>query len=469
MTEANFAQIIHQQLGLQPTTDQQASINAIADFLLSPDQHIFILKGYAGTGKTTLIAALVQALPYIKSKAVLLAPTGRAAKVMSKYSGASASTIHRRIYKQSNDDFGGFGWFLNQNKSSNTLFIVDESSMVAGEKEGLVSQNILEDLYTYVMDGTNCKVILVGDEAQLPPVGQLASPALDPKVMEMITGETPKLSQLKQVVRQAEDSGILYNATYLRDLIGAKSVAKLFDIKGLKDVVRVDGTELEEVLNYCYQNYGEDETIVITRSNKRANLFNRQIRARILWREERITAADKLMVVKNNYFWVDKTQAQGFIANGDMLEIQRIGRTQELYGYTFCDATLTLIDYPNAPTIEAKIILETLDADAPSLTHEQYKQLYLAVAEDYEDIPNKRLRFLKMKQDPFVNALQIKFSYAVTCHKSQGGQWDAVIIDQGYLTDEMLNDDYVRWLYTAITRAKQKVYLLNFNDSFFKN
>ena len=458
----------------QPTAGQETACRRMAEFLFDPDPlSAFVLRGYAGTGKTSLVSALIQSAPGLGLKTVLLAPTGRAAKVLAGYSGRTAYTIHKKIYQTVTDSNGMMHIGRAQNKHTYTLFIVDEASMIGQPAEGdFTRRDLLEDLIDYVAEGSHCRLMLVGDTAQLPPVGAAESPALS---LEYLRANTPLHlfhSELTEVVRQREDSGILYNATLLRSQIatmeeGGSPTLPLFDTEGCTDITRLGGEELEETLNREYDGGGLEEAVIVTRSNKRANLFNQEIRNRVLYREEEVNAGDYLMVVKNNCFWLEVESSIGFIANGDIVEVQSVRNREELYGFTFVDATLRFIDYPDAPTLDCKLLLSTLHSQSPSLTREESQQLFDEVMKDYADIPSKSERLKSVKQNPYYNALQIKFAYALTCHKTQGGQWGTVIVDQGYLTDEMVDREYLRWLYTAVTRATGKVYLLNFQDKFF--
>lgn len=466
----SFANLILDQFRFPPTDPQRRAIEQIAAFVTDPDpQRVFVLRGYAGTGKTTLVSAVIKALPGIKRKCVVLAPTGRAAKVVATYSGQQAFTIHRKIYRPSSS--ADEGWFaLQGNPHRNTVFIVDEASMIGGAHENNgKQQSLLDDLMHYVYGGENCRLIFVGDTAQLPPVGLTHSPALDPNYLLRTYALPVQTFELREVVRQEQESGVLLNATQLRvAVLEGTGTYPHFQIKGYSDIIRIEGNDLVDALETAYNHYGADDTIIICRSNKRANLYNRQIRARIRWQEDEISTGDHLMIVKNNYTWLPQESKAGFIANGDAAIIQRIHRQREMYGFRYADVTLQLADYPDEPELEARILLDTLHTEAPALTALQQQSLYEQVAADYADLPTKRERYLKMKADPWLNALQVKFGYAVTCHKAQGGQWKAVFIEQGYLTDEMLNTDFLRWLYTAITRTTEKVYLVNFNTKFFE-
>ena len=429
-----------------------------------------LLRGYAGTGKTSLVAALIKVLPELRVNAILLAPTGRAAKVLSAYSGCQAFTIHKKIYMTATDATGAVRTVRGINRHSHTLFIVDEASMI-GIDATASRHSLLEDLVDYVYDGTHCRLMLIGDSAQLPPVGQLESPALDAGYLAAAFGLNMIAHELTEVVRQQQLSGILANATALRrqiTAIGPLGEAGLPLFSEGPDVVNLDGADFTETL---YREYGEGavgDVVVVTRSNKRANLYNQGIRARVLYREEEVNAGDYLMVVKNNYFWLDKDSVMGFIANGDIVEVLSVRNVQDLYGFRFADATLRFADYPDEPEHDCKLLLSTIGSDSPSLTAEEQARLYEAVMEDYADLPHKADRLRELRANPYYNALQVKFSYALTCHKTQGGQWRTVIIDQGFLPpDATLDRDYLRWLYTAFTRATERVYLLGFDGKFF--
>ena len=446
------------------TSQQDKLIDSLSAFIVSGREHIFLLKGFAGTGKTSVISALIRAMDELKQPVVLMAPTGRAAKVLSSYSGKNAFTIHKKIYRQKS---GGelYGVFnLNVNLHKHTLFIVDEASMISnsGSESNFGSGRLLDDLMEYVYGGDGCRLILIGDTAQLPPVGQELSPALDNSQLEYYGFPVVQYT-LTEVVRQAEKSGILYNATCLRGLLEDDFSGSFPKVEvNFPDVKKISGEELIEMLSSTYSKDGVDETIIISRSNKRANIFNNGIRNKVLYREEELSSGDLLMVVKNNYFWSKAVEELDFIANGDIAEIKRVRKKQELYGFRFADVTLSFPDYDIE--MDAKILLDTLQSDSPSLTFEENNRLFQAVQEDYADIGNKRDRMAKMREDPYLNALQVKFGYAVTGHKSQGGQWKNVFIDQGYLTQEMVNKEYLRWLYTAFTRAVERLYLVNWRE-----
>ena len=440
-------------------------------FLYDADpRSAFILRGYAGTGKTSLVSALIATLPQLRVNSLLLAPTGRAAKVLAGYSHQPAYTIHKKIYMTATDSTGAVRTVRAINKHAYTLFIVDEASMIGLEPTSS-GQSLLEDLIDYVYDGNHCRLMLIGDTAQLPPVGQSESPALDERYLAAACGLNVLSTELTEVVRQQNLSGILSNATDLRSQIadtypGDEAQLPLFHPTA--DVIRLQGEDLVETLYREYDASQLEDVVVVTRSNKRANLFNQGIRANVLFREEEVNAGDYLMVVKNNYYWLDDDSTIGFIANGDIVEVMSVRNVQELYGFRFADATLRFVDYPDEQPHDCKLLLSTLYSESPSLTHDEQQQLYEHVMEDYADLPRKADRLRELRQNPYYNALQIKFSYALTCHKTQGGQWRTVIIDQGFLPPDMaLDRDYLRWLYTAFTRATERVYLLNFEERFF--
>lgn len=449
----------------KPTLEQEKAVKSLADFLFSrQSDSVFLLKGYAGTGKTSLIGALVKTLDQLGHKCILLAPTGRAAKVFSHYAGHSAFTIHKKIYRQRNfsNDMDNFS--LDDNLHQQTLFIVDEASMISND--GLSGTSfgtgrLLDDLIQYVYAGTGCRLMLIGDTAQLPPVGEEESPSLSADVLRGY-GLQVHESQLTEVVRQMHDSGILWNATELRRYIAEEEFFSLPSIRveGFPDIRVVPGNELIEAISDCYSSSGMDETIVVCRSNKRANIYNKGIRNSILEREDELNSGDLLMVAKNNYFWTEQCKEIDFIANGDIAVVRRVRRTREAYGFRFADVVLAFPDYDDME-LEVKLLLDTLHTDTPALPKDQNDKLFYSVLEDYADITVKWERMKKMKADPHYNALQVKYAYAVTCHKAQGGQWKRVFLDQGYMTEEMLTPDYFRWLYTAFTRATETLYLVN--------
>ena len=452
---------IREAMGMVPTAEQEHAIDVFSLFMTDRDDHVvMILRGSAGTGKTTLAGAIVRAMNVLKQKMILLAPTGRAAKVFALNAGHPAYTIHRRIYRQkSAGDISAFN--LNFNNNRDTLFMIDEASMIANQGYGesaFGSGCLLDDLMQFVYSGQNCRMVLVGDKAQLPPVGEDESPALMSDVLRAY-GMKVYECDLNQVLRQSEDSGILWNATRIRTLIDDWILPKI-RFQGFADIVRVPGDELIESLATSYSRVGMDETMVITRSNKRANIYNQGIRNTVLDREDELCRGDQLMIVKNNYYWTEQSKEISFLANGDIAVVQRVRNVQELFGFRFADVTMTLPDY-DSYELTATVILDSLTTDSPALSREQQEQLYNAVMEDYADIPLKADRIKQLKKDKYFNALQIKFAYAVTCHKAQGGQWAHVYIDQGYMTDDMLTPDYIHWLYTAFTRATEKLFLVN--------
>lgn len=454
-----------------PSEEQTELLNELCGFYTTHNENpLFILKGYAGTGKTTLLSSFVKATRSLKRKTVLLAPTGRAAKVFSQRSQQLAFTVHKKIYRKEKIAGGAIQLGLAPNLHTNTLFIVDEASMLGDytkQSDGSINpRSLLEDLVNYVFSGKNCKLIFIGDEAQLPPVGADFSPALNLDYMQnFYSNVSIQHFQLSHVLRQAKDSDILANATALRSAPD-NTYPSFFKSKN-SDLFRLMGDELEDELDSAFSNYGKADTIVITRSNKRANLFNQQIRSRIFWFDEDIVANDLLMVVKNNYFWLDDQSQAGFIANGETIEVQRIHNRETMYDFNFVDATIRLIDYPNIEPIKVKLMLDVLYENTANLPRDKMKEFFFAVEKDYAFEKNKKKRYERIMADPYFNALQVKFAYAVTCHKSQGGQWPCVFIDQGYLTEEMLDRSYFRWLYTAFTRSTEKLYLINFNNQFF--
>ncbi|MBL4651670.1 MAG: AAA family ATPase [Flavobacteriales bacterium] len=468
MESQEIAQLLRQNFPFEPTHDQHYAIDVLARFLPSKVKNpLLILKGYAGTGKTSLVITLVKSLPKLNLEFVLMAPTGRASKVLSNYTHKLALTIHKKIFAVEKLADGTDGFSLAPNRHTNTVFIIDEASMISGETEYFTGSSLLEDVIKYVYNNKSCRLIFLGDTAQLPPVGSPLSPALNLDYIKRNYDVAAAEVELTEVVRQEQNSGILHNATTIRETLQEDADLIKFDINNFDDVKNVSGYDLEEELETAYSQFGWEDTIVICRSNKTANIFNQQIRTRIRWQEDEISAGDYMMVVRNNYYWLPKESKAGFIANGDTIEIMKIGGDEERYGLRFVEATIRLIDYPDEPEHEVKLLLDTIMANTPSLTSKQNKQFYNAVMEDYMDIPNKRERMLKLKADPYFNALQVKFGYAVTCHKSQGGQWKAVFVDQGYLTDDSVDIEYLRWLYTAFTRATEKLYLVNFHEKFF--
>ncbi|MCK5782362.1 MAG: AAA family ATPase [Flavobacteriales bacterium] len=473
MNANTFRDLILKEFPFIPTDDQLELIDGISKFIFSDDtSELLLLKGYAGTGKTTVISAIVKHLWRAKKKSTLLAPTGRAAKVISSYSKQKAFTIHRRIYKPKASTGFGVQFVRQKNTSLDTIFFVDEASMISDTQtdgKTFASNSLLDDFMEFISEGRRCKLILIGDEAQLPPVHLDISPALDKDTLYSRYDKKVIQFQLKQVLRQEADSGILRNATLIRHIQkqGFYDDFK-FDLNDQAEVIRLnDGYDIESAIHSSYDNAGIEETTIIVRSNKRANLYNQQIRSRIRMLENEVEAGDILMVVKNNYFWLESKSAPGFIANGDTVEVLRIKEIKELYGFRFAEVELQLVDYPEEKSFESVIMLDTLYVEAPSLPYEETNRLYTEVNKDYEEIKSKAQRYKKVKENPYFNALQVKFAYAVTCHKSQGGQWANVFVEQAWLPDG-IDLDYLRWLYTAITRAKEKVYLIGFSDEYFE-
>jgi exodeoxyribonuclease-5 len=473
MTTEDFSSIIQRHFPYTTTDNQKEAINMLSEFLIIDlNNGLFVLKGYAGTGKTTIVGSLVNSLNLLGKKSMLLAPTGRAAKVLTSYSGQQAYTIHKKLYYSITDPDNGYQMILSENYHKDTIFMVDEASMipdksVSPELSLFTKRDLLEDLINYVYGGEGCKLILIGDEGQLPPVGLSISPALDIAFLKNTFNLEIKTITLKDVVRQSLNSGILANATTLRNITGKLKNTGFIKTDGFSDIVKIHGEEMEDALNQSFSNRGSEETVIITRSNKRANLFNQEVRKRILFRDQEINSGDLMMVVKNNYYWIDKTTKPGFIANGDIFEIKRINKIEELYGFRFAEVIIRLIDYPEEKDLSVKIFLDTLSIESPSFPHHEIQKLFAEIMKDYDEIPFLRKRTELVKNNPYFNALQVKFAYALKCHKTQGGQWENVFIDQGYLPDDNLNEEYFRWLYTAFTRATRKLFLVNFNDKFF--
>jgi exodeoxyribonuclease-5 len=466
-----FHKELIQKFPHQPTQKQQELFHLLVDFLFSTDNRaLFLLKGYAGTGKTTTISTLVSNLWKTGKKAVLLAPTGRAAKVISGYSKRQALTIHKKIYFPKKQKNGSVDFVLQTNKHTNTIFIVDEASMIPDRPQNsklFENGSLLDDLISYVYSGHQCKLILIGDTAQLPPVKLSVSPALEPNRLELDYNKNVKEIELNEVTRQHDTSGILANATFLRTLIENNGLHFQFDLN-FPDIIRLqDGYDIQDAITTSYDNDGVEDTAFIVRSNKRANQYNQQIRSRIRGQENEISTGDYVMVVKNNYFWLKESSAAGFIANGDTCEVMRIYAIKDLYGYRFAEVQIRMIDYPDQKPFDTVLLLDTLTSETPSLSYEESNKLYEAVKEDYAHEKSKYKQFLAIKKNKYFNALQIKFSYAITCHKSQGGQWNTIFIEQPYLP-EGVSKEYFRWLYTAITRAKEKLYLIGFQDEYFE-
>ncbi len=472
---SNFKIDIALALNYTPTQDQERFIDLLEFFLFhSSERHLFLLKGYAGTGKTSIIAAAVKTLPKYKWKSLLLAPTGRAAKVISTYSGKAAQTIHKKIYRKALLPDGGIQFVPDENKHKNTIFIIDEASMINSQaSDGDFKLNLLDDLMHYVYSGDNCKILFVGDIAQLPPVGTNQSLALKKDYLQATFGLEVITSVLRTVVRQAEASAILVNATQIRVQLmqNEKMYPRLF--ADGKEVIICSGMDLEDELHNAYRDYGDEGTIFICRSNKRANLFNQQIRMRVHQTESELSSGDLLMVVKNNYFALaqtgDSAMKDDFIANGEIIRIERVHSIKNIYNQRFADAEITFVDRNEMPAIRTQLLLDTIHSESPSLTSAEQQTFFNTVIEDLGEETHRGLIMKYIKENPYYNALQIKFAYAMTCHKAQGGQWPCVFIDQGYITDEMLGPEYFRWLYTAVTRATEKLYFVNFDEKFFQS
>ncbi|MBL7474140.1 ATP-dependent DNA helicase [Robertkochia sediminum] len=474
MDATSFYKLIKQSFPHQPTLKQDVVLQQLSEFIFSSEKNeVFMLRGYAGTGKTTIIGSVVTNLWKAMKKSVLLAPTGRAAKVITNYSGRTAHTIHKHIYFPRKQRAGGVKFVLSPNKHRDTVFIVDEASMIPdapSDSKLFENGSLLDDLVQYVYSGHNCKLILIGDTAQLPPVNLDLSPALSENTLLLNYNKEVRVMELDEVVRQQLDSGILYNATNLREQIQSEYYDNFaFRTQGFTDIVRlVDGYEIQDAIDTSYRENGREETAIIVRSNKRANLYNQQIRGRILFQENELSAGDFLMVVKNNYFWIKATSDAGFIANGDILEVLEIFAFKELYGFRFAEVKVQMVDYPQMKPFETVLMLDTITAETPALPYEDGNRLYQEVMKDYEGETSNYKKFMKVKNNKYFNALQVKFSYAVTCHKSQGGQWKNVFIEQPYAPNG-IDRDYMRWLYTAVTRASEKLYLIGFKDDFFED
>jgi ATP-dependent exoDNAse (exonuclease V) alpha subunit len=472
MISAQFYSLLIRNFPFQPTLKQDIFFQKVSSFITDySNDSIFVLKGYAGTGKTTVISTIVNNLIEINKKYVLLAPTGRAAKVIANYSQKPAFTIHKKIYNPKVSGGGGVNFVRQPNKHKNTIFIVDEASMISDQSNDnkmYETGSLLDDLINYIYSGENCKMILLGDTAQLPPVNLDISPALNTDTLELNYDKKVDWIELDEVMRQEEKSGILFNATELREILKESLITSfVFKLKGFKDIIRLtDGYDIQDAINSAYSNYSIEDTAFIVRSNKRANQYNEQIRLKILDKESDLSTGDYLMVVKNNYFWLKEKDEAGFIANGDIIEVLEIFSFQDLYGFKFAKVKIRMVDYPNQIPFETVLLLDTIKSESPSLTYEQSNKLYEEVMKDYEHLNTKYAKFQKVKENEFFNALQVKFSYAITCHKSQGGQWNTVFIEQPYLPDG-IDRDYIRWLYTAITRAKDKLYLIGFKEDCF--
>jgi len=474
MNTNDFYKLLKSSFPFTPTVKQNIGLQQLSNFVFSTvANELFVLKGYAGTGKTTIIGVLVKNLWEVEKSAVLLAPTGRAAKVISNYSQKEAFTIHKKIYVPRAEKNGKIAFVLAPNKHKKTLFIVDEASMISdisNQAKLFGSGALLDDLIQYVYSGFQCKLLLIGDTAQLPPVKLDLSPALNESNLELNYNKEVLRLELDEVVRQGEDSGILFNATLLREAISNSYFDSFeFNLNGFKDIIRLnDGYEILDAINDAYSNLGNEETALIVRSNKRANLYNEQIRSRVLFNENELTAGDFLMIVKNNYFWLKPTSEAGFIANGDIIEVLEIFSIKELYGFRFAEVKIRMVDYPKMRPFETVLMLDTIKLETPSLPYEESNKLYQEILKDFEDEPSSYKKFLGVKKSKYHNSLQVKFSYAITCHKSQGGQWNTVFVEQPYLPNG-IDRDYLRWLYTAMTRAKEKLYLIGFKDDYFED
>ena len=464
-------------LGNIPTEDQSEALKKIAGYICDNNNDvIFLMTGYAGTGKTSVISSVVKTLDLLRMRSVLLAPTGRAAKVLSLYAQMPAYTIHKRLYRPAMDGDGHVHFQVLPNKSVRTLFIVDEASMIPddrqpGENGVFQSRNLLEDLIGHVFSGDHCKMLFLGDSCQLPPVGIDQSPALDKEILRESFYLDLDTFILSDVVRQSLESGILSVATLIRSKINKQEIGLPLPLFGREnefaDVISITGIDMPDAMQQAFSDYGRENTVVITRSNKRANLFNQAIRERILFHENELAAGDHLMVVRNNYFWLPEDSKAGFIANGDIVEVQSLRKTEELYGFRFAEATVRMVDYPDEQSFDVKLLLDTINSEGPALTYQDNQRLFNEVMADYMGESSRRKRMAGIRQNPHFNALQVKHASALTCHKTQGGQWDAVFIEKGYLKDEMIDNDYLRWLYTAVTRATRKLFLINFEDRFF--
>ena len=469
-----FYNLAKNHFSFKLTTKQDLTLYKLSEFILNEDDNsLFILKGFAGTGKTTILSSIINNLWKIKKSGVLMAPTGRAAKVLSNYTNTEANTIHKKIYFPKKNSSGNIDFVLQTNKSKNTIFIVDEASMISStsqNKKLFDTTSLLSDLIQFVYSGYKCKIIFIGDTAQLPPVNSKLSPSLDPDYLRENYNKNVLSIELDEVVRQEVLSGILNNATILREsLIDEDFEEFKFNISGFNDIIRLqDGEDIINSLTDSYNIFGKEETALIVRSNKRANLYNQQIRNRILFNENELSVGDNLMVVKNNYYWLKSTSEAGFIANGDIIKILEISRIVDLYDFRFAEVSVQMIDYPKMKPFDTVLMLDTINLETPSLNYEKANHLYNEVMKDYVSEKVKYKRFLKVKNNKYFNALQVKFSYAITCHKSQGGQWTSVFVEQPYLPNG-IDKDFIRWLYTGLTRAKEKLYLIGFKDEFFSD
>jgi exodeoxyribonuclease V len=480
MNKEQLFSLLSANFKLLPTEGQEVVMKHLAAFLLSDKPFpLYLLKGFAGTGKTTLVSTLVKTLPSLKMGYVLMAPTGRAAKVLQNYSAHYAHTIHRKIYIRQPKSDGSIRLVVAPNKHKNTLFIVDEASMIGDNSQDqslFTAHSLLDDLMAYVYDGENCRLLLIGDHAQLPPVGSDLSPALNLQYLKTTYTLTAASYELTEVMRQALESGILANATWLREKLYQNNFElPIVNCNGFKDVMKVSSFDFEELLHDSFAGKVFGKAVIICRSNRRANNYNNAVRSRILGFDEQLNGGDLLMVVKNNYYWISEPQGKdrseqglSFIANGDMITINRIIQFEQMYGFNFADADISFLDYPDQPAMQVKLLLDTLMIDGPALNHSDHKKLADAVEEDYLEITNLKLRRQKLRSNPYMNALQVKFGYALTCHKTQGGQWEQVFIDGSNIQPEKIDAGYLRWLYTAVTRATQKLMLVNFHDPFIE-
>ena len=469
----DLKKILIKNFQFEPTAGQAQLVDQLVLFMNdSSKRKLFVLRGYAGTGKTTFTNTIIRSLPEINFKSVLLAPTGRAAKVLANYTGREASTIHRKIYRMAHDKTGRAITSLKENKHTNTLFIVDEASMIGNaetDSESLFSQGkLLDDLFEFVYSGKNCYMMFIGDTAQLPPVKLILSPALDTSYLGFEYNMVVYTHELKDVVRQQKDSGILLNATALRILISRSEQFPVLKAAGFDDVQCLNGNEIMEELSAKFNTKPADDSIMICRSNKQANRYNQHIRNVILDQPDELSAGDQLMVLKNNYFWLDEDSEAGFIANGDVIQVKSVLNIEEQYGFRFADARVKLVDYPDEPELDVKLILDTLYTETPALSSADSRKLWDEVLAGYEKHKSIKTRMEKVRGNEFFNALQVKFSYAVTCHKAQGGQWKNVFIDQGFMTDESYTTEHLRWLYTAVSRATEMLYYVNFEERFFR-
>lgn len=465
---AKPSEILNTKFPFEPTSGQAHLFELFDEFLLNKQAHnpVLVLRGYAGTGKTTVVGAIVKMLPFFNYRYVLMAPTGRAAKVMSGYTQRTAFTIHKRIFQQTGKPGEGFQFKRQKNYNKDSLFIVDEASMISSKSE-FGQKSLLDELFEYVFSQPGNRLLLIGDVAQLPPVGSNESPALEKDYLQGNFKSEIQSTELTQVMRQEEESGILFNATRLREILHQEKPLIKMATSRFPDIYKMTGEKLEDGLRYAYDKYGTENTAIICRSNKNAVQYNQYIRRAIQYREDEIDAGDFLMIVRNNYHFLPENTPAGFLANGDFVEVLKIIRFEEVYDLRFVSLRLRLLDYPDQEPFEANVLLDTLHSPEASLNDKAYRSLYEQVAADYADIETKTERMKAIKKDPYLNALQVKFAYALTCHKSQGGQWGAVFVDQGYLTEEMVDHDYIRWLYTAITRASKELFLVNFHKRFF--